>query len=352
MGVDKKDRKELDKMKHVIVVSMLFGALLVFLVIAAVCFILMLIQRRKRQENQEPEKGMVYREAASANEMPEKWFLPTEMLELLNIQETAKNAADISRKPKELDAVILNANIAGFSKKISGRKMEQVYELINGTLSSCIPEIYRKGGMIDRFRDAGVVALFTERREAALEAAVSVCEEMIRRGENHRDFSIGLCYGNVMVGVVGAQKRLSVLTLSAYTGFGEFLQKKAPDYYATILAAESYISQLEEFRNNYNYRLLGYFYMQTADCLEAVYDVFDGDEAGIRNCKRKTRLLFEKGVGLFKKRNFADARTYFIEVLKADRNDTAAREYVFRCDKYSSLTEAEQEKADIYLECY
>lgn len=339
-------------MKCVSIVSMLFGVV-ILLCVFVVCLLFLLIQKDRKQKQQMAAEKREYREIASTGETLEKWFFPTEMLELLNIRDNVQISMQNSQKPKELEAVILNANIADFSDKIQTQKMDKVYQLINEIMSCCIPQIYIKGGMIDRFQDAGVVALFTGDREAALAAAVSICEEIIRKEkENTKDFSIGLCYGNIMVGVVGAQKRLSVLTLSSYTGFGGFLQRKAPAYYATILAAESYTKQIEEFQNKYNYRFLGYFYIQAIGRLEAVYDVFDGDRAEIRNQKRKTKMLFEKGVKLFEERSFADARTYFIEVIKADRNDTAAREYIFRCDKYSSLAREEQKKVKIYLESF
>ena len=85
--------------------------------------------------------------------------------------------------------------------------------------------------------------------------------------------------------------------------------------------------------------------------MERIFDIFDGDTTDIRNRKRKTRMLFEKGVRLFMAREFAEARSYFIEVLKADRDDKAAREYVFLCDKYYSLPPDRVEEATIYIEC-
>jgi class 3 adenylate cyclase len=230
---------------------------------------------------------------------------------------------------------------------------KETYSFINRTLSVCIPAIYEGGGVVNQFRDAGVTALFTSRLEQGLNAAVSICEEIAKLPDTEKryeHFSIGLCYGTVMVGMVGHNERMSLLTLSTYTGFGVFLQKKAPKYYARILAAGSYIEKIENFEKKFNHRFLGYIYIRNTNSIEKIYDIFDGDTAAVRNQKRKTRMIFEKGVALFLERKFQEARIYFIEVLKTDRYDRAAREYVLLCERYGAKTE--QESDDICIERY
>ena len=83
--------------------------------------------------------------------------------------------------------------------------------------------------------------------------------------------------------------------------------------------------------------------------MRKIYDVFDGDEKDTRNRKRQTKMLFEKGVLLFSEQNYQEARQHFIEVLKTDRMDKAAKEYVYLCEWY--LNESE-EKKNVYIECY
>ena len=190
--------------------------------------------------------------------------------------------------------------------------------------------------------------------EDGLDAAIGICQEIMDPGEreHNQNFAISLCYGFVMAGVVGHGKRLSVLTLSSCTGLGELLCELAPRYYARILAAGSYVSQIRDFHKRYNCRLLGNFYIRDRQCVEKVYDIYDGDEAAVRNKKRKTKLLFEKGVSLFLDRRFGEARSFFIEVLKADRADRAAREYIFLCDRYGARASREITPAEICLAVY
>lgn len=280
-------------------------------------------------------------------------FLPTELLQIVGVCGEAFDPEHILTEQKEISAVILSANISGFPDLIHGMEIKDVYRLINRTLSLCVPVIEQKGGMIDRFEDAGLLAFFTGEMEDGLNAAISMCEKIIRLKDKktYQNFAACLCHGFVMAGVVGCGRKYSVLTLSAYTQLGTFLQRNASRYYARILAAESYTGQIEGFEKKYHYRFLGIIYIKALKKEEKIFDIFDGDETDIRNRKRKTKLLFEKGVRLFLKKQFMQARAYFIEVLRADREDKAAREYVFLCDKYSNMTQEEKNAADIYMKC-
>lgn len=290
--------------------------------------------------------------SATGEEIYEK-FLPSELLGMMGIQDDSRQSADLLEEQKELQAVILNENIVGFEELIHSTEIKEVFRLINQTLAFSIPIIHDNHGMIDIFQDAGVVALFTGDVEDGLNAAISICEEMIKleNWEKYQNFAVGLSCGTVMAGVVGYGRKLSVLTLSTYMGLGQFLQKMAPRYYARILAAGSYVEKVKDFEKNYNQRLLGLIYIRDTDSMEKVFDIFDGDRTGIRNKKRKTKMIFEKGVSLFIAKEFAQARSYFIEVLKADRNDRAAREYVYLCDKYSNMTFEQKRAAEIFLAC-
>lgn len=280
-------------------------------------------------------------------------FLPEELLGMIGIDDVSVPPADILAGQEEVQAVILHGNIAEFQELIHVMGTKEVYALINRVLSHTVPAVYGNGGMVDSYQDAGIRALFTGQMESGLNAAVLICERMLQVEDDRggRDFSVGLCFGKVSIGVVGYGRKLSVLTLSTYTGFGEFLQRMGPKYYAKILAAGSYVDHIRGFEKNYNYRLLGIFFVRDTGSEEKIYDIFDGDEAGTRNRKRKTKMLFEKGVALFLGREFEEARIYFIEVLKADHSDRAAREYVYLCDTYGGM-EGDEEPAQMYLEYF
>ena len=269
-------------------------------------------------------------------------FLPRKLLDILGIGQKEVLPEKFLEEQVELRAGIMNIDLAGFQANIHRIDVKEVYRLINQVLACCIPFINKSEGSITNFQNAGVTALFTEDAEKGLNTAVSICEEMRKLPEKDKKYgqlAIGICYGNVMIGMVGHDERLSVLTLSSYTGLGRFLQKKAPKYNARILVSGSYLEQIPDFQKKYNCRFLGYIRMKNNNTVEKIYDVFDGDDTSVRNQKRKTKRVFEEGIKLFLEESYREARLRFIEVLKTDRHDRAAMEYVLLCDQYAGETD-------------
>jgi len=80
--------------------------------------------------------------------------------------------------------------------------------------------------------------------------------------------------------------------------------------------------------------------MKLTDTVEAVYDVFDGDEQEHRRLKSDTSELFAQAVKDFMDRQFYEAREKFARVLRQNRFDKAAKEYIYRCDEYYQNREA------------
>jgi len=262
-------------------------------------------------------------------------MLPMELLALLQSTDMQKPSL---AKQKNVQAVSMSVNSSEFSGMIHSMEAIEVFSFINSFLKEAIPVIYEAGGFVEGFRDCGLTALFLEHYEEAVVSAVSICELLNELGQDmpqYCRFSIGLNYENAMVGAVGDSRRMSLLTLSEESfGLADWLMSIAEKYYARILVTDAYAALITDFQRKFNTRILGYVYIRHTDSMKKIYDVFDGDEKDVRNRKRQTKIVFEKGVSLFLERQYIQARECFIEVLKMDRLDRAAKEYVFCCDEY------------------
>ncbi|MBS6955708.1 MAG: hypothetical protein KH230_21050 [Enterocloster asparagiformis] len=277
-------------------------------------------------------------------------LLPAGLLGALNL----KSLSDLSLNAfREMNGVILRADVAGFDRKLRLMDTQRAYELINRIMEGCVPPVYENGGEIIDFVNGGFEALFLSGYAGALGGAVTMCEyvrEQEREHGEYKDFGIGICYGPVMAGVVGHPRRMALSMLSVYTGFAAFLQSIAGKYYARILVTGNYAQLNGQFDRQFHYRLLGYISVRSANTVEKIYDVFDGDPVEVRNQKRRTKTAFEKGVKVFAEGDFPQARVCFIEVLKTDQQDLAARRYVHLCEK--NLEARQRGEADIYIEAY
>lgn len=272
--------------------------------------------------------------------------IPGEFLKLLKIKSYSELEVGAQQY---FSAVIMDVNRTDFSGMVHDKETEEVFAAINGMLGGVIPIICSQGGLIDSFEGGGISAFFTDTSEQALAAAVSLCEEMnASENKEYATVTAGLTKGQVMIGVVGHEERMTILLLSEAKELAGFLRAIGYTYYARILVTKDLLDSLGEGALRFNSRILGKIHIRSRDCSVIVCDVFDGDKVEIRNKKRRTRIVFEKGVELFWAGELEQARQHFVEVLKLDAADRAAAFYLLRCDGCLNKEEKWQEYMEIY----
>lgn len=277
------------------------------------------------------------------NEEEKREAAQEENAEFIKSMVSAEMLGIIEEDVTETEAVNLFVNSNDFSGIIHAMGTEEVFKFIDAFLKRAVPIVYENGGFIVDFRESGMEILILNEYKNALSLAVLLCGLLSKlEGENgeelYADFSIGMSFENVIVRIVGNEKRRSMMALSVEApGLSAWLQSIACKYYAKIIATNSCLGKISD-ASRFNIRFLGYIYIKSSGRLEKIYDVFEGDEYRVRNKKRQTKIAFEKGVELYSKENYREARRYFIEVLKSDLNDRAAREYIYLCEKEGGET--------------
>ena len=271
-------------------------------------------------------------------------FLPLRMLGGLRIIEREIPPDKLCDQRTDVTATVMCGGHPITGSFVTEHSTDEIYDEINKTLNVVFPAIVDNHGSLEVVKDGLFRVLFLEEPESALCSAILAMDTL-------KDQSIyfGLTYGLVSVGIVGNPDRMQIITLSSSAVVAEMLREKADEYYANILSTGEYVKQIREFDKKFNSRFLGILYYKDSDQTDEIYDIFDGDPVERRNRKRKTKMLFEKGVRLYTERRFAESRGYFIEVLKADHEDAAARHYLFLCDTYQKLDSEKAKEVDICL---
>lgn len=296
------------------------------------------ICQRKNIENRAAEEIKNYLKSTDEMSSIYERLFPSRFLELFGVRKVTDISTRLSRT---FMASVISVNTMDFTQAIHTMTSAELFETLNKIFAAIIPGIVNSGGIIEKFEKAGIAAFYLESGEDALMAAISLCEAVDKTipEENSGHFSVGLDYGEIMLGIAGHQERISTVAMSESISISEFLQTKAEKYGARILVTANFTGRIQHFRKNYNSRFLGYFYDGAREVMVRIYDVYDGDHPDRKQRKRRTRMIFEQGVESFIHRKYGEARLYFVEVLKADRYDLAAREYLYLCDTYSHQQE-------------
>ena len=309
------------------------------LAVLAVCLIVIYIQeyRRHQRVRQRLERELARnREQLQRTEEIYESFLPERLARLAGCRSAQELSPD---RQRAFFSTVMSVGDSPFAMT-----PEKPSALSCRGLSCLLPVAMESGGVVNRLESAEMTVLYPEDAPGALAAAIRMCEAADSgKAEPGGDVAIGLDYGTVRLGIAGCAKRLSVITWPESVKAAGFLQAKAVKYGTRILATDRFAGQIADFEKRCSSRLLGYFYEDTRQELVKIYDIYDGDPVERRQAKRKTRMIFEQGVDRFVYGLYEEARLCFVEVLKADRQDLAAREYLYRCDRLCRDAEAEKE---------
>ena len=240
----------------------------------------------------------------------------------------------------KLNMSIMFSNIRHFYSLSETMTTEENFNFINSFLSRIGPVIPLNSGFVNKYLGAGIMALFPNKAEDALNAAIQMRTVLdaynihrIQDGYKKIDFGTGIHKCQVMMGIIGEEKRLEGTVISEGVNLAETLEKITVTFGASILATSSIMDEISN-KDRYQYRLLGRLMFGDKNQPVTIYDVYQGDETSLRKRKEETKDIFEAGIALYQKKNFKDAKKNFIEVIKQNNEDEAAKIYFFLSDKF------------------
>lgn len=259
-------------------------------------------------------------------------FVPQEIFKLLGNDDIRKIENGDSGK---FDAVLLAAAIDGFYERSEKMTPEESFELINNHLGRIGPIIRKHGGLVERYTDIGLIAIFTEGAKSAIDAAIEISKSIegaIDKDHNFSPINMTLHRGNVLVGVIGEEKRLQSGIISDDVSFIQQLLERNRLLSSKILMT-SEVYELLPPSTFYDLRDLGCIQLQGRADGHRLYDIYQGDDLGIKLLKRQYEDIFYEAVIAYESGSYYIARSGFVKVLDMNFEDGAARLYFHDADK-------------------
>ncbi len=262
-------------------------------------------------------------------------YVPSELLDILGKESITQ--VELGNQANRFAAILtfqlMETGESGLTPD-GGQIMEDMNELFR----TIVPAVVEQKGFVQSFQNTSMVAVYTEGVKGAVESAISICKNLNgaggREGKDSPGVSMGIDYGGVLFGIVGHEKRMAAVSISAHAAMAEYLQKLAVQYGAGLLITAGAAEQIKDFHTVYHYRFLGMVENPYNKMVEKVYDIYDGDCEKQREGKERTKEQFERGVELFCMRQFRESRQAFVEVLKRFRGDKASKRYLQYCNQY------------------
>ncbi|MDQ1909548.1 adenylate/guanylate cyclase domain-containing protein [Paenibacillus sp. GD4] len=238
------------------------------------------------------------------------------------------------------DMTILVSNMRNFYRFSRKLTPTENFHFINSFLKRFGPAIRKYDGFVSRYLGAGILALFPNDADQALRAAVMMRRTLEEYNEHRQsvdyvaiDIGIALHRGPLMLGVIGEEKRLENSVISEHVSLVSQLEQMTEKLGVCILITEELLQGLSNPGGRL-YRSLGLVHLQGEEQPLQLYDVYEGDPEQIRRLKKETHELFEAAVSMYQNGRFYDAREAFLEVIRLNRWDQAARLYFYLCDEF------------------
>lgn len=206
------------------------------LVIFALCHIVLLayIQNRNYEKVTELNNNLIETNKAYYR------FVPQEFLELLSKKDITEVTLGEHKVSK---AAILSADIRNFTSTSEKLTPKQVFDMLNTYLSRVAPLIRKYKGIIEKFLGDGLIAIFPDSAEAALNCAIEMQEQMIelqndlaQKGIPPIKIGIGVHYGNIVIGTGGNDERMTEISLSDDIDIAVKTEAQTKVYHHPILA--------------------------------------------------------------------------------------------------------------------
>ncbi len=262
-------------------------------------------------------------------------FVPREFLKFLK-RESIVDARLGDAVQAEM--TIMFADIRSFTSLSESMSPQENFEFLNSYLSRVGPVIRQYHGFIDKYIGDGIMALFPNCAEDAIQAAIEM-QQQVKIYNKHRENSgykpisigIGLHTGILMLGTIGEAERMESTVISDAVNLASRVEGLTKLYGVGIVASVQTLCRIDD-PQHYKCRFLDRVQVKGKQTPVAVFEIYDGDSDIMIELKTQTQTYFEQGIFFHYQQQFAQAKQMFLRVLQVNKQDKAAIFYVERCD--------------------
>jgi len=177
-------------------------------------------------------------------------FMPRPFLEQLG----HKNVEDVRLGDGvQRPVTVMFTDLRGFTSLSERIGVHDNFALVNGFLARMTPVLKSEGGFIDEFTGDGFKALFIDRPDGALRAAVGMQHrlrrynsERVGHGRQALAVGIGIHSGSVLLGTIGGAERMSTTVIGDTVNIASRLEGLTKAYGTPVLISEQLRAELVE----------------------------------------------------------------------------------------------------------
>jgi adenylate cyclase len=241
-------------------------------------------------------------------------------------------------------ATVLFSDIRHFASITETLGADETVHMLNAYFTEMVDVVLRHGGILDKYIGDAIMAVFGAPLVVPRDAdnAVAASIEMTRALDRYNqqrtscglepiEVGIGISTGEVVAGSVGTAKRMDYTVIGESVNLAARLEGANKHYGTSVLVSDSTISQM---KSALSWREIDLMRVTGTNKLVSVFEPLDCYPEAVRANLNRVRGAYQKGIRLYRQRQWNEAPFYFEQVLARCPDDTPSQLYINRCRYY------------------
>lgn len=260
-------------------------------------------------------------------------FVPDEYLQFLGKQSIVDFQLG-DHVSKEM--AIMFSDLRSFTTMAEQMTPQENFNFINTYLQQISPEIRKHNGFIVKYMGDGLMAVFPDGVDDAIQAGIMKVEQLQKlnqsrkiNGEIPLNIGIGIHVGDTMVGIIGDANRMQADALSDHVNLTARLESLTKYYGISLLISGDVVKRLSQ-PEKYHIRFLDRAIVKGRQEAITICEVLDIEVEPVRSLKIQTLPIFDEGLEQYCQGNFANAQDCFEHIVELNPADKPSQIYLRR----------------------
>lgn len=244
---------------------------------------------------------------------------------------------------------VLFCDIRSYSTITENLTPEQSFRFINEYLRRISPILRKHNGFVDKFIGDAIMAIFPNKADDAIAAAIDVFKELEifnlerrRAGEIVIEVAMGIHTGDITLGTVGEENRMDGTVISDAVNIAARLEVMAKKLDSNLLISETCYQHTID-KSVFISRYMGRVKVKNKQRSIGIYEILDGLPENKKQQRIESKQDFEQAITTFYAGKQPQALGLFKEIIQRHGADQVINIYVRRC-----LREKSQIGASLY----
>ena len=151
------------------------------------------------------------------------------------------------------DMTVFFMDIRGFTDMSEHMSADENLVFLNSLMAGILPAIEKHHGFIDKYMGDAVMALFPEKPDNALLAALDLRARVLafsqarqKRGDSAIDVGVGINFGELILGTMGSDARMDTTVIGSTVNLASRLASLTKEYSVPIILPEDVLLAMDE----------------------------------------------------------------------------------------------------------